>query len=369
MVLPLLFGLLGSGLASSGILGGMGALTAGAIGSGLGSAIETGDIGKGISSGLLSFMGGKLLGGALGAEPANLASSTSAAALGTATDPAMAALAQAPKEAAKKGLMGMFGNQLSDPTKAMLNTPGALGPGMLGGEAGVGAISKMTSPQILPYVAGAQAPNLLQMFGEEGRDDRRNSFNRTTDMNGDAPGTGVPAPAPITRVPPPGYRPGYDPEFDYQVPIYRVQNMAEGGLVGIASGGDKDIVSAAVAAIKGESDDPQRDLGKFLMKYGEAALNELIDEVEGGGMSEENGEVSGAGDGMSDAVPAKAGEQDIALSDGEFVVPADVVSHIGNGSSDAGSRRLQEMMDRVRAMRTGNPQQPEAIDPRMAMPA
>ncbi len=76
------------------------------------------------------------------------------------------------------------------------------------------------------------------------------------------------------------------------------------------------------------------------------------------------------GDGMSDDVPANIdGEQEAALSQGEFVVPADVVSHLGNGSSDAGSRRLYAMMDKVRQARTGNKQQGKQINPERYMPA
>jgi hypothetical protein len=73
---------------------------------------------------------------------------------------------------------------------------------------------------------------------------------------------------------------------------------------------------------------------------------------------------------MEDLVPATLeGEQDVLLSEGEFVVPADVVSGIGNGSTDAGADRLYEMLDRVRDMRTGRKEQAPQIDPAMAMPA
>ena len=61
MVLPLLFGLAGSALGGAGLAGGLGALTAGAIGSGLGRFAETGDLGKGIETGLTSFLGGQAL--------------------------------------------------------------------------------------------------------------------------------------------------------------------------------------------------------------------------------------------------------------------------------------------------------------------
>ena len=76
------------------------------------------------------------------------------------------------------------------------------------------------------------------------------------------------------------------------------------------------------------------------------------------------------GDGMSDDIPATIdGDQPAALSDGEFVIPADVVSHLGNGSSDAGAQQLYSMMDRIRQARTGNKEQGKEINPRKMMPA
>jgi hypothetical protein len=82
------------------------------------------------------------------------------------------------------------------------------------------------------------------------------------------------------------------------------------------------------------------------------------------------GLTAGPGDGMSDDIPAViAGEQPAALSPGEFVVPADVVSDMGNGSSRAGARQLYSMMDRVRKARGGSVEQPEAINTRKMMPA
>jgi hypothetical protein len=70
----------------------------------------------------------------------------------------------------------------------------------------------------------------------------------------------------------------------------------------------------------------------------------------------------GAGDGMSDSIPATInGKQPARLADGEFVVPADVVSHLGNGSSDAGAKKLYAMMDKVRHARTGKKKQAPAV--------
>ena len=78
----------------------------------------------------------------------------------------------------------------------------------------------------------------------------------------------------------------------------------------------------------------------------------------------------GGGDGMSDSIRANIdGKQEARLADGEFVVPADVVSHLGNGSSNAGARKLYSMMDRVRRSRTGKTRQAPEVNTRSMMPA
>jgi len=62
--------------------------------------------------------------------------------------------------------------------------------------------------------------------------------------------------------------------------------------------------------------------------------------------------LKGPGDGVSDSIPAQIGKhQPARLADGEFVVPARIVSELGNGSTDAGARKLYEMMDKVQASR------------------
>lgn len=79
--------------------------------------------------------------------------------------------------------------------------------------------------------------------------------------------------------------------------------------------------------------------------------------------------LSGGGDGMSDSIRANIeGTQEARLADGEFVIPADVVSHLGNGSSKAGAKQLYDMMDRVRKARTGNTKQGREITPTKLMP-
>ena len=80
--------------------------------------------------------------------------------------------------------------------------------------------------------------------------------------------------------------------------------------------------------------------------------------------------IDGASDGMADKVPANIdGVQEARLSDGEFVIPADVVSHLGNGNSDAGAKVLEGMMSRVRKVRTGSEKQGKEIDPNKFLPA
>lgn len=75
----------------------------------------------------------------------------------------------------------------------------------------------------------------------------------------------------------------------------------------------------------------------------------------GPALNHPQGQVPGPGTGQSDGVPAY-------LSKDEYVVPADVVSHLGEGSSNAGAQRLDGMVDRVRKKRTGNTKFPPRAD-------
>ena len=82
------------------------------------------------------------------------------------------------------------------------------------------------------------------------------------------------------------------------------------------------------------------------------------------------GQVEGNGDGMSDEVYGDIeDQQEVALSKDEFIVPADVVSGLGNGSSNAGASKLYEMMERVRMARTGKKTQPKEIEAEEFLPA
>ena len=74
--------------------------------------------------------------------------------------------------------------------------------------------------------------------------------------------------------------------------------------------------------------------------------------------------LGGPTDGMADQIPATIdNRQPAALSDGEFVIPADVVSHLGNGNSNSGAQQLYGMMDKIRKARTGSTEQGKQINP------
>jgi hypothetical protein len=79
--------------------------------------------------------------------------------------------------------------------------------------------------------------------------------------------------------------------------------------------------------------------------------------------------LKGGTDGMADKISTNIdGKQPAALSHGEFVIPADVVSHLGNGNSEAGAERLYSMMDRIRKARTGTTKQGKQINPNKHLP-
>jgi hypothetical protein len=119
----------------------------------------------------------------------------------------------------------------------------------------------------------------------------------------------------------------------------------------------------------------RRTLGRVAVKSG-GQINLAkggMSYMEGGGTTDVTGEprmVQGTGDGMSDSVPATIeGVQEARLANDEFVIPADVVADIGNGSSNAGAKKLYNMMDRIRKARHGTTKQPPEIRAERLMPA
>ena len=107
------------------------------------------------------------------------------------------------------------------------------------------------------------------------------------------------------------------------------------------------------------SDDASRVAAMLTQPYAQGGLTNLA----------HGRYLQGSTDGMADKIPARIGkDQPAALSHGEFVIPADVVSHLGNGNSDAGAKKLYNMMDRIRQARTGTKKQGKEINPDKFMP-
>jgi hypothetical protein len=113
---------------------------------------------------------------------------------------------------------------------------------------------------------------------------------------------------------------------------------------------------------------PKSGIEKLGGGFSEAAAGGGLSHL--GGYSDGGRMLKGPGDGMSDDIPAMIGKKQPArLADGEFVVPADVVSHLGNGSTDAGAKKLYGMMDKIRKARTGKKAQGKQINPNKFLPA
>jgi len=137
--------------------------------------------------------------------------------------------------------------------------------------------------------------------------------------------------------------------FKYNPDSYRPAGYADGGIANLYSGGYDQMVG----------EEPM-----YMSNMAHGGIANLGSYSDGGRM------LKGPGDGMSDSIPASiSGKRPARLADGEFVVPADVVSHLGNGSTDAGAKQLYAMMNKARQARTGRKAQGREINPRQYVPA
>ena len=118
-----------------------------------------------------------------------------------------------------------------------------------------------------------------------------------------------------------------------------------------------------LAAAKPLTDIEEAASGGIMQSYATGGVPTLGSYSDGGRL------LKGPGDGMSDNIPAVIGhKQPARLADGEFVVPADVVSHLGNGSTEAGAKHLYAMMDKIRAARTGRKKQAPQVKAEKYLP-
>jgi hypothetical protein len=174
-----------------------------------------------------------------------------------------------------------------------------------------------------------------------------------------------------TNTPPSGYQ-GTVPKYDVQrevVPNTYDPNRRPG------SGGQRYFTQTQFVPRAAEPATPMSAEGLAALNAANPArevVQQPVQQMAAGGIAtlKKGKYLDGASDGMADKVPANIdGVQEARLSDGEFVIPADVVSHLGNGNSDAGAKVLKEMMSRVRKARTGNAKQGKEIDPNKFIPA
>lgn len=437
MALPLILGLLGSTLGTGTAIG---ALGAGALGSGLGRFLETGDFEEGLKTGATSFLGGKVLGSVLGG---------------------MGGQAKNVAEGVKEAVPS-YGEAINLNPKFFSSGVGAEPVKYLGQSNLMGGLqAAATNPITLGQATIGQSMSTLP---EPPKEDEIPFENREA----------MAPPRLRRRQPPPGFRPGYMGEFDYGVaPNYNVRYMSSGGLnnpekadldndgqlssyerkrgeaieksiaeqgknmgglvgllgnqkvqdalsnvvgislnpamqreanklmtgeftpegysaltmadAGFAEGGqvkdlgmtesEEEIMMNAINALTGKSENPDEDIQTFVQTFGMQALKILQMAIATGKIGDMKqglpGLIEGEGDGMSDSIDAELVEkrgreggqkQPLKVANNEYVIAADVVSDIGNGSTDAGADKLDKLMKEVRKARHGTDKQPPEKD-------
>ena len=393
-----------AGAALTGLSGGMiNPLTASMIVGGF-EGVRTGDLGKGLMAGLGAYGGAGLTSG--------LTSAGTQAAGKAATDATIAANPQlAGSEIARE--MGTAG--FNAPTFTAGTDPSTMtgfNKMSAGFSAGPKAIYSAaptgTFPALATTAASALTPEMPELPGQEKREYPEGSF-LSPDFQ-----------AYVPRRPNPYYTPtglGYAAQGGSTTDIMMAAGgsyedepmgddvgMASGGIAGYTAGGklnkktmtprevkirsgifeDRNPNTANLGAAEAaeyytktaakRSKVPYAKMPKTNMEsLGDIEVGPVKRAAMGGsigGYSDGGRMLKGPGDGMSDSIPGIIGKRQPArLADGEFVVPADVVSHLGNGSTDAGAKRLYAMMDKVRKARTGNKKQGKKIKPEKYMPA
>ena len=312
-----------------------------------GTALATGNLEKGLMAGLGAFGGAGLAGGLMGAGTAAaqqgaisaLGEGASQAAMNQAAAQATQSALSSPFSTMGQGLTGLtevggrgaFMNSIGGTKGLLTSGAAAAAPMLMEGEQYNPPGAKPTTPTTpLQFSANAVTPtpqpdvpgygNLGQDFGSQ-----RRYFNPAfTPVN-------PPAPAPVTAM----------PSSADMFPNY-------GGA--FAMGGPVEAMSAAnvydMQNARGGVSDMGIDNSTGMQKFARGGISDLGDYSDGGRL------LRGPGDGVSDSIPAViANKQPARLADGEFVVPARIVSELGNGSTEAGARKLYAMMDRVQKAR------------------
>jgi hypothetical protein len=384
------------GIAAGSLAGaGVGALGAAAQGKDVGKGALYGGIGGAISGGMGAYGGPESAVTSAGGEAAQAAKAVEVANQGAS---GQTMLDQTLAQSGAPPPTGDFPGSSSDPTAGMRQAP----PGTPGAPGGPPTKAFLDS-----YRPGVPTPSAE----DKAKLDVAKSYYSTITTPGGKLATqalpGVAADIGMnTPEGPPGTEPytsastlspnfqGYTPRQPkpYYEPQY-TRYAADGGLMALAEGGDprKKKQRASLTADRTMAAMGADQAGLAMLnnaRYGanmtgasplrsSMSLGDLPNPVGAarggladlGGYSDGGRMLKGPGDGMSDSIPAQIGrKQPARLADGEFVVPADVVSHLGNGSTDAGAKRLYAMMDKVRHARTGKKKQAPAVNYRQGVP-
>tara|TARA_R100001591_G_scaffold34562_1_gene46132 strand:- start:504 stop:2771 length:2268 start_codon:yes stop_codon:yes gene_type:complete len=142
-------------------------------------------------------------------------------------------------------------------------------------------------------------------------------------------------------------------------------DMQSGGVTVMPE--DLDMVQKAIL---GQIPNNTEVIAMFIDKYGNEIFMQIREQVLNPmGSMQTQGMIEGMGGGMDDQVMGMIGtQQPVAVSPGEYIIPADVVSGLGDGSSDAGSKELDKMLDRVRQERTNTTKQPKELNKGKVLP-
>ena len=352
-ILPMV---IGAGLTATGVGAPLAALMVGG-----GYGLATGSLKKGLMAGFGAYGGAGLGAGLMSAG----ATGTAAEMAGGLSGASAGELAAA-QQGAASGVGQTFGQNLSQMGQGasnMVTDTGARSAFMsnIGGGKGLAMAGlAAASPMLFPETATKQPE--IKTDASMGQ---RYSY---------LPGATSPTPTPDV----PGYG-AQDQNFGreqmYFKPQYaKLSDEAARSMYGFAGGGPVEAMSNA-NALGASTGYPQSDIrtgaysSPFQQPMGsnvvngaqDAAIDPYTGQAQfamGGGVSDLGGYsdggrlLRGPGDGVSDNIPAMIGKKQPArLADGEFVVPARIVSELGNGSTEAGARKLYGMMDRVQKSR------------------
>jgi hypothetical protein len=328
----------GAALTATGIGAPMAALLVGG-----GMTAATGSLEKGLMAGLGAYGGAGLGAGLLGAGGA----AATPAAAGTSALDVLGQPLTGTAQAAGQG----FGANVSQMGRGISNLASGAGgsgfmqgvgggkgllqsglaaaaPMMMGQEAQAPGIKPTTPTTPLQYNANPVGPTPkpdVPSYGDLGQDfgRQRRYFNHQF----------TPAPAPVPPVAP--------------ITTMPIVNDVGGGM---AAGGPVEAMSAAnvydMQNARGGVSDMGIDNSTGMQRMARGGISHLGDYSDGGRL------LRGPGDGVSDSIPAMIGEKQPArLADGEFVIPARIVGELGNGSTEAGARKLYAMMDRIQENR------------------